>query len=182
MAGLVWPTPTGGYPSDFDLPLADHLHERNHHTHWPFVSGQGKRETFNPDIDLRDYDTGYAIDVELPGLADAHSIKVEWVSKREIIISGCIQRPDVPDMGLRRVPHITKDAINGAKEDHENGVEWTPTLMVGERKTGNFHRRFHLPVDMKMANVKARLENGLLTIRAEKLELDQEATGRVQVE
>jgi len=180
---VVWPNSTPIYPTDFALPLVDHIHERHHSVHWPFTNSPGKRDTFYPDADLRDYDTGYTIDLELPGLADPHSVKVEWTSKKDIIVAGCIQRPEVPDMGLHRLSSGGEPKIKKRDKDEPSEVvHWSPTLLVGERKTGNFHRQFHLPVEVDVANLKARLENGLLTIRMEKLKSDQKTTGRAQVE
>jgi HSP20 family molecular chaperone IbpA len=151
--------------------------------HWPFGSSHSRHETFYPDVDLRDYDTGYAIDVELPGCADTRKLKVEWTSERDIFVSGSIERPSVPWTD----PHRPLEA-NGAKS--QNGVngeskktsEWTPTVLVGERKTGNFHRRFRVPSEVDVKNMKVRLESGLLTIRVEKVKHHHKTTGEAQIE
>lgn len=171
------------YAPDLDLPLVDHMHERHRGIHWPFASThKPEKETFYPDVDMRDYDTGYAIDIEVPGLSDRRSIKVEWTSKHDIMISGSLARPDIPSMILHQDPtEHGVEKTKGSKEEKKD-ESFTPILLVGERRTGSFHRRFHLPVEVDAANMRAKLENGLLKIRVDKENSSVRNFGQAQIE
>jgi HSP20 family molecular chaperone IbpA len=180
---VIWPSQSSQYPLDYDLPIVDHIHALRHGIHWPLISSHKLgAETFHPDVDIRDYDTGYAIDVELPGLSDKRSIKVEWTSKHDITMSGSLTRPDVPTSTKHpdNNGHDTLSAGNPKGDIEKN--ELTPTLLVSERKTGHFCRKFHLPMEVDAANLRAKLENGLLKIRVEKVVLDQRISGQAQIE
>ena len=181
---VVW---TGNVaPTDYDLPLTDHVHERHHGIRWPFASVQGE-QVFYPNLDIRDYETGYAIDMELPGVSDAHGIKVEWTSKRDILVSGSIQRPEAQRADVRQRSNGKEElsdkgegALKTGHKGQKKEEQERPTLLVGERRIGKFHRRFHLPVEVDVANLDARLEYGVLSIRVEK-EPAHMAAGRAEV-
>jgi HSP20 family molecular chaperone IbpA len=53
--------------------------------------------------------------------------------------------------------------------------------LVGERRAGNFCRKFHLPMSVDAANLRARLEDGLLKIRVDKVRIDQRISGQTQI-
>jgi HSP20 family molecular chaperone IbpA len=166
---VVWPGP-GGSMLPYEVPLVDHPHQRHHSMTWGLPGhGHRKPQPFYPDIDLHDYGTGYAMDVELPGITNASTIKVEWSSTRDIHVSGSTDRPTTPK------------AATGDKGTSDD-AEGTPTLLVGERRIGPFHRHFHLPVEVDVKNLKAKLENGLLSIRVEKMKHEERNTGQVKVE
>ncbi|KAI5196577.1 hypothetical protein E4T39_07730 [Aureobasidium subglaciale] len=179
---VVWPSPMSHPLVDYDLPIVDHIHARHRGIHWPFSNYKPEQEIFYPDVDVRDYETGYAIDMELPGLSDKNSIKVEWTSKHDIMISGLLARPGLPTMknpangNGRRTEH-TGVATEGSEKD-----ELAPILLVSERRTGHFRRRFHLPTEVDAANLRAKLEDGLLEIRVDKVKTDQRTSGQAKIE
>lgn len=53
-----------------------------------------------------------------------------------------------------------------SKEQEEKNEKWHRI----ERSSGKFMRRFRLPEDAKVEEVKARMENGVLTVTVPKVE------------
>jgi HSP20 family molecular chaperone IbpA len=180
---FAWPSPMSHPFVNFDLPIVDHIHARHWGFHWPINNAHKLDQViFYPDVDVRDYKTGYAIDMELPGLDDKRSVKVEWISKHDIVISGLLARPSLPAAmshgtanGLQT--KTTEFATVSSKNDKP-----APMLLVGERRAGNFCRKFHLPMEVDAANLRARLEDGLLKIRVDKVKTDQRTSGQTQIE
>ncbi|KAI5206615.1 hypothetical protein E4T42_09147 [Aureobasidium subglaciale] len=168
---VVWPSPMSQPLIDYDMPIVDHIHARHRGIHWPFSTYKPEQEIFYPDVDVRDYETGYAIDMELPGLLDKNSIKVEWTSKHDIMISGILARPELPvvaksaDANGRR-----NEDISVATESSEKDKS-APILLVAERRT-----------EVDAANLRAKLENGLLEIRVDKVKTDQRTSGQAKIE
>jgi HSP20 family molecular chaperone IbpA len=180
---FAWPSPMSHPLVDFDLPIVDHIHARHWDFHWPFNNTYKlDQEIFYPDVDVRDYETGYTIDIELPGLDDKRSVKVEWMSKHDIVISGLLARPRLPAVMSHRTANgrqtkLTEFVTESSKKDKP-----APVLLVGERRAGNFCRKFHLPMSVDAANLRARLEDGLLKIRVDKVRIDQRISGQTQIE
>lgn len=182
------------YHSDLPPPLVDHLHERPH-PHQSLLSYLTHRKPHRqpiinqPDLDLRDHNSEYIVDVELPGLTDKNAIKIEWTSSRSLLIAGTIDRPFVPDDLPAPAPATEEggEKPEGEKSGAEAGSEPDPesrkaTLLVAERKVGSFRRHLHFPVDVEMEKLKARLESGLLTIRVPKKAMVAGSGARITVE
>jgi len=181
-------------PSDFDLPIVDHVHERPHPhqslIHYLLHNKAPLKVSINqPDLDIRDDDTEYVIDIELPGVTDKSAIKIEWSSNRSLTVSGKIDRPFVACKTPATVPetnHKTKAPLGtrGKDGDWEAVAEkpQEPMLVVAERKVGPFRRHFNFPVFVAMEKLKAKLEHGLLTIRVPKMPVETESVGRVTIE
>jgi hypothetical protein len=104
------------------------------------------------------------------------------MSKHDIMITETLTRPDVPTSAKHpeNNGHDALDAGNPKEGIEKNDP--TPTLLVSERKTGHFCRKFHLPMEVDAADLRAKLENGLLKIRVEKVVLDQRISGQAQIE
>ncbi|KAI5264110.1 hypothetical protein E4T47_08847 [Aureobasidium subglaciale] len=165
---VVWPSSMSQPLVDYDMPIVDHIHARHRGIHWPFSTYKPEQEVFHPDVDVRDYETGYAIDMELPGLSDKDSVKVEWTSKHDIMISGLLARPELPTVAKSANTNGRQNERTGVATESSGKDESTPILLVTERRTGHFRRRFHLPTEVDAANLRAKLENGLLEIRVDK--------------
>jgi len=177
-------------PTDFSAaPIVDHIHERPHHQNlFQYLARRKANLTAitNPDLDIRDTDKEYFIDIELPGVGDKDAIKIEWTSNRDLSISGEIDRPSIPD---------DSDGHAGQRKQSETGTrtaegDWIPprkphsgkpTLLTAERKVGPFRRHFTFPVEVDMEKLKAKLDNGLLVIRVPK-KPNAYGSGRVNIE
>ncbi|THZ26930.1 hypothetical protein D6C89_03495 [Aureobasidium pullulans] len=122
--------------------------------------------------------------MELPGLEDKRNIKVDWTSKHDIMISGHLARTSLPSAVKRQDANGKEDTDRSTKaadkDNREDGL--TPTLLVSERKTGHFRRKFHLPMEVDASNLRAKLENGLLKIRVDRVKMDERTSGQAQIE
>ena len=92
-----------------------------------------------PRLDVRDTDTAYMVETDLPGMT-AEAITVEAEGLYVVV------------KGERRAEH----------EAGEGEMKRT------ERTFGTFYRRVALPETAKMAEAEARYENGLLTVTVPK--------------
>lgn len=182
------------YTSDFSPPFVDHLHERPvpHQSLLQYLlrhKPQPQSTIAQPDLDIRETELEYIIDVELAGVSDKNAINVEWTSSRSLVVSGNIDRPSIPeDKPADPVPETSTKAAIGTRGA---SGDWIPPpdpqapkvmLVAAERRIGPFRRHFNFPVDVDMHKLKAVLKSGLLTIKVPKKGLDVEGTGRVNIE
>ena len=182
------------YTSDFSPPFVDHLHERPvpHPSLLQYLlrhRPQPQSTITQPDLDIRETEHEYIIDVELAGVSDKNAINVEWTSSRSVVVSGNIDRPSIPEeKAADPVPETSTKAPIGTRGA---SGEWIPApdpeaprvmLVVAERRIGPFRRHFNFPVDVDMHKLKAMLKSGLLTIKVPKKGLAVEGTGRVNIE
>jgi len=187
-----------GYPeiddSDFAAPIVDHLHERQHRRQSLIQYLTHRKANLSPiinqpDVDIRDADKEYFIDVELPGVGNKEAITIEWTSNRDLYISGDVDRPSIPEDSIGHDVHKKSVTAETGTRDTTTG-EWIPprdphpkkpTLLAAERKVGPFRRHFTFPLEVDMEQLKAKLDNGLLVIRVPK-RVNAKNTGRVRIE
>jgi HSP20 family molecular chaperone IbpA len=182
------------YTSDFSPPFVDHLHERPvpHQSLLQYLLHQRQNTRpiiTQPDLDIRETEHEYQIDIELAGVSDKNAINVEWTSSRSLDVSGNIDRPSIPDdRPADSAPDTSTKLPIGTRGP---AGEWIPApdsqspkvaLVVAERKIGPFRRHFNFPVDVEMHKLKATLKSGLLTIRVPKKGSAAEGRGRVNIE
>lgn len=120
------------------------------------VPSSGGRETaaiVNPRIDWKENPEAHVIRADLPGL-NKEEVKLEIEDGRVLQISGEKNR-----------------------EHEEKNDKWHRV----ERVTGKFLRRFRLPENAKMDQVKATMENGVLTIIVPKEEEKKPEVKPVQI-
>lgn len=113
---------------------------------FPFPSSYFPRETsafVNTRVDWKETSEAHVFKADLPGLKK-EEVKVEIQDDRVLQISG--QR-------------------NIEKEDKND------TWHRVERSSGKFSRRFRLPENAKMDQIKASMENGVLTVTVPKGEI-----------
>jgi len=182
------------YDADFNVPLVDHLHPHPH-SHQSLLQylthrkSQTETAVSQPNIDIRNTDTEYVIEVELPGVHDKNAVKLEWTSSRSLVVEGSVDRPLIADKPpdpielakLAKSPSGTRDS-DGNWIPPSDVQPRKPTLVVGERRIGPFRRHFNFPVDLDVKALQAKLESGLLSIRIPKKRQGAATAGRINIE
>jgi HSP20 family molecular chaperone IbpA len=185
------------------LEFVDHQHERLHQ-HNTFLGVMARKKpdqkTYpnHPDVDISDAITYYLIELEVPGIRDADAIALNWTSFKSLVVAGSTFRSWEPKTSIDSEPanngEKTKAAGNVVglddkalknPQEKSNDVndDWPPYLVVGERRIGSFRREFHFPVDIDVGRVGAKLEAGLLRIKApRKSHMDLKGAGKVKVQ
>ncbi|TXG74221.1 hypothetical protein EZV62_002800 [Acer yangbiense] len=110
--------------------------------HFPYISSQSSA-FLNTRVDRKETPEAHVLKADLPGMKK-EEVKVEVEDDRVILISG---------------------ERNVEKEDKND------TWHCVERSRGRFSRRFRLPENVKMDQIKASLENGVLTVTLPKQEV-----------
>jgi len=142
---------------------------------------------YSPDVDLRETDTMFFLDVEAPGVSDKSSINIHWASSRMLIIEGEITRPEVDEPAAAastldqsgEPKDSSKSSANVKNQQRHHSPSLYPEvdgvrLTVCERKIGHFIRTFNFPVDVDRHSLKARLNAGLLQIQIPKWQQSDE--------
>ncbi|KAH7915184.1 HSP20-like chaperone [Hygrophoropsis aurantiaca] len=107
-----------------------------------------REKTFKPKMDLKENDDGKSVTAffDLPGLKKEDA--TIDVNNDRLIVSG---------------------EVNTSSERDEEGYA------VRERSCGKFSRTLQLPQNTKAEDVKAKIENGVLTVTFPKVKAQQEA-------
>jgi len=142
---------------------------------------------YSPDVDLRETDNLFFLDVEAPGVSDKSTIKIHWASTPMLIIEGEIARPEIDQAAATastvdqsgEAEDISKSSVYAKDQQRQHSPSLYPEvdgvrLTVCERKIGHFIRTFNLPVDVDRHGLKARLDAGLLQIQIPKLQQTDE--------
>lgn len=112
----------------------------------------------NPRVDWKENEEALAFKVDLPGL-NKEEIKVENEEGRVLQISGEIKGVDL---------------YKYEKKENE-------TLRRVERPRGKFRRKFWLPENAKIDEVKASMENGVLTLTIPKQEIKKPEVKTIEI-
>ncbi|KAI3897433.1 hypothetical protein MKX03_025451 [Papaver bracteatum] len=109
---------------------------------FPFSAGAQTSQLANTEIDWKETPEAHVFIADLPGVKK-EEVKVEVEEGRVLQISG-----------------------ERSRESEEKNDKWHRV----ERSSGMFLRRFRLPENAKMEEVKATMENGVLTVCIPKAE------------
>lgn len=142
---------------------------------------------FQPKFDVREHKEAYELQGELPGL-NQKDVHIEFADPHTLVIKGRVERDyssegsheargritgDVTDAGKSHKVTIKDEAAEDAKpngqavEKSATGQVYSqhhPMYWVSERSVGDFHRAFGFPSRVDHDNVKARLQNGILSV------------------
>lgn len=122
-------------------------------THPPNSSAREASAFVNTHIDWKENPEAHVFTADLPGLKK-EEVKVEVEDGRVLQICG-----------------------EKNKEQEEKNDKWHRI----ERSSGKFLRRFRLPENAKMNQVKAAMENGVLTVTVPKLGVKKPDTKAIEI-
>ena len=128
----------------------------------PFLSLVNKCPVLNTPTDWKETPNAHVFVADLPGLTK-EDVKVEVVDGRVLEISG--ERKNVDD-----------------DIDQKNDKNKYDTWHRVERCRDKFHRRFRLPENAKTDEVKASMENGVLTVTIPKQEVKKPERKAIKIE
>ncbi|KAA3456742.1 17.5 kDa class I heat shock protein-like [Gossypium australe] len=138
----------------FSLDLWDPFKEFDFPTVTSFPSLSRESSAFvNTRVDWKETPEAHVFKADLPGMKK-EEVKVEIEDDRVLQISG--ER------------HVEKEDRND-------------TWHRVERSSGKFSRRFRLPENVRMGDVKASMENGVLTITVPKVEMKKAEIKSVEI-
>ncbi|TYI90800.1 hypothetical protein E1A91_D03G147800v1 [Gossypium mustelinum] len=138
----------------FSLDLWDPFKEFDFPTVTSFPSLSRENSAFvNTRVDWKETPEAHVFKADLPGMKK-EEVKVEIEDDRVLQISG--ER------------HVEKEDRND-------------TWHRVERSSGKFSRRFRLPENVRMGDVKASMENGVLTITVPKVEMKKPEIKSVEI-
>ncbi|XP_052196215.1 17.5 kDa class I heat shock protein-like [Diospyros lotus] len=113
-----------------------------------------------PCVDWRETPEAHQFMVDLPGVNYKEEVKVEVELKED------------------RVLKISGEWKAQKPEEEEEEVTWHRR----ERSSGKFVRRFRLPENVKTEEVKASMENGVLTVSIPKEEVKKDDVKNVEID
>lgn len=106
-----------------------------------------RRRAFSPRFDVRETNTAYCLDGEIPG-TEQKNIDIEFTEPQTLTIKGHSER------------EYSTPSSQQEETDQTDGHKYWAT----ERSVGQFRRAFSFPSRVDQDNVKANLQNGVLSI------------------
>jgi HSP20 family protein len=120
------------------------------------VDPEAEGAVWRPVVDIHEDENNYTIDVELPGLA-REDVKINF------------QDDTLTISGERRYSYEKRNEENG--NGNGNGVHAKErSCRRMERFYGRFFRSFTLPTTVNPDGIRAKFENGILTVTVPKAE------------
>ncbi|GAB7361430.1 hypothetical protein MBLNU230_g1486t1 [Neophaeotheca triangularis] len=128
-------------------------HPRHHQHqplfHLPFTSPPDPQAHPNtPDLDLRETETHYLIDVEVPGVKDTAELRLQWQNAGRLVLTGEVRRPgdESGEFGAELERQEGRFHGSGGEGKGKTG----PEFLVAERRVGGFKRVFTFPVEVEL--------------------------------
>jgi HSP20 family molecular chaperone IbpA len=156
-------------PAEHDLaPLFRALHEVPDHP----------RRSFSPNFDVRETESSFVLEGELPGLHDKSKLSIEFTDSQTLFIKGRLEKPrhfaeaehePSSPRSLKPTVHDETEEPAGeekGKELQQQGKkkEQKTKVWISERTAGEFQRSFTFPINIDQDQVTAQLDYGILKI------------------
>lgn len=180
--------------------VADHPHERQdqHTSYLDTIIGREPNEDSHPncpDADVHDNGTCYVVDLEVPGVRDPATIQVRCTTLQALVVTGSIPqrlRSDgagrssngigKPEKSMHKTSDLDTGRSNYSTVRPKEGLDITPRLLLGERRTGSFRRSFYFPEKLNVGHINCELGAGVLHIELPKEHSAQfQGLGKVDV-
>lgn len=135
----------------------------------PSFFGGRRSNVFDPfPLDIWDPFQGSPVSGPSREISAFASARIDWRETPEAHVF----KADLPGMSKEEVKVEVEDGrvlqISGERSREEE--ETSDTWHRSERSSGKFLRRFRLPEDAKMDEIKAAMEHGVLTVTVPKVE------------
>jgi len=141
------------------------------------VQGRGGQQTklFSPKFDVHEVADSYNLHGELPGV-EPNNVEIEFTDPQVLTIRGRSERSYVSDnAGLLEGQKEEGKEKDKKKQNGEGAVTTTAgnkkgddkpeeKFWVSERTVGEFARSFNFPEPVDQDNVKASMNNGILSL------------------
>lgn len=143
--------------------------------------GQRSSKFFNPKFDVQEVADSYNLHGELPGV-EAKDVEIEFTEPQVLTIRGRSERSYVSDNagllegqsqkslkenGEGASKEAAKEGSNEGSKEVATGTKDNksqPRFWVSERSVGEFARTFNFPEPVDQDNVKASMNNGILSL------------------
>ncbi|XP_050290941.1 17.6 kDa class I heat shock protein 3-like [Quercus robur] len=133
----------------------------------PSIFGGRRTNVFDP-FSLDIWDPFDGLFTSVPETSSFANVRIDWKETPEAHVF----KADLPGLKKEEVKVEVEEGrvlqISGerSKEQEEKNEKWHRV----ERSSGKFLRRFRLPQNAKMDEIKASMENGVLTVTVPKVE------------
>jgi len=136
--------------------LDDYDNHRNHR--------QSSLRSFAPRFDVRESETAFHLDGELPGIAQ-ENIDIEFTDPQTLVVKGRTEREyHTPSPKEQSGNGNEEQAIETAEKSSKTSAKAGHRYWASERTVGEFSRSFSFPNRVDQDNVKASLKNGILSV------------------
>jgi len=90
--------------------IFDHFHTfGSHGSHGSHNAYKFHNNVHTPAVDIRETDSDYYFDIELPGVTDRDSLSIQWTSSRTLVVEGQISRPIISQPKQQQRQNPTQD-------------------------------------------------------------------------
>lgn len=144
----------------------------------PSIFGGRRTNVFDP-FALDIWDPFDGLFTSVPETSSFANTRIDWKETPEAHVF----KADLPGLKKEEVKVDVEDGrvlqISGerSKEQEEKNEKWHRV----ERSSGKFLRRFRLPQNAKMDEVKASMENGVLTVTVPKVEEEKPEVKPIEI-
>ncbi|KAF9889329.1 hypothetical protein FE257_007439 [Aspergillus nanangensis] len=136
------------------------------------TKGTPSVRSFAPRFDVRETSEAYLLDGELPGTAQK-DVDIEFTDHQTLVIKGRNERQyhtSTPEAEETSADSESSEVTQTSEKDvtqtekAKNKTKNKHHYWASERSVGEFHRTFTFPNRVDQENVKANLNNGILSV------------------
>lgn len=98
--------------------IFDHFHTFGSHgnVHGSHNAYKFHNNVHTPAVDIRETDSDYYFDIELPGVTDRNSVSIQWTSSRTLVVEGQVSRPSISQPQQQKQQHNSTEDKRWAED------------------------------------------------------------------